>query len=99
MVSSVAIATAQGFRDDCHGTMATNVLMEDPLRVFIGIILGIALTVATAFICDALRPSAGQGETAARPMVNWDVVQDNLRGVSERVQEGWARLVNHRSPV
>jgi hypothetical protein len=73
--------------------------MEASLRVFIGIILGIALTVATVFMCDALRPTGGPGEAAARPMVNWDVVQDNLHGVSERMQEAWARLTNRHSPV
>jgi hypothetical protein len=73
--------------------------MEDPLRVFIGIIIGIVLTVGLVFLCDTLRPTGGPGEAAARPMVNWDVVQDNLRGVSERIQEAWARLTNHHSPV
>ena len=68
---------------------------EETLRVFLGIILGIALTIGTAYITDALRPEAGPDETAARPMVNWDVVADNLHGLSERVQQGWARLTNH----
>ena len=69
------------------------------MRVFIGIILGIALTIGTVFLCDALRPTGGQNEAAARPMVNWDVVEDNLRGVSERIQEAWNRLTGHRSSV
>jgi hypothetical protein len=79
--------------------LSVNELMEGPLRVFIGIILGIALTVATAFLADALRPTGGPTEAAARPMVNWDVVEDNLRGVSERIQEAWNRLTGHRSSV
>jgi hypothetical protein len=64
------------------------------LRVFIGIILGILLTVGTAYVTDALRPGTGHGtdETAARPMVNWDVVDQNLRALSSHIQEGWTRL-------
>jgi hypothetical protein len=64
------------------------------LRVFIGIILGILLTVGTAYVADALRPGTGHGtdEAAARPMVNWDVVDQNMHAVSARIQEVWTRL-------
>jgi len=64
--------------------------MEGPLRLFLGIILGIILTIGTAYVADALRPD----DAAARPMVNWDVVDQNLHGISERIQDGWARLTN-----
>jgi hypothetical protein len=68
---------------------------ESPLRLFFGIIIGIALTIGTVSLADALRPTGGTDEISARPMVNWDVVQHNLQNVSTKVQEGWTRLTGH----
>lgn len=66
---------------------------EDPLRVFLGIILGILITIGGVYIADALRPASGPDQTAAvRPMVNWDVVSDNVHGLTVRIQEAWTRL-------
>jgi hypothetical protein len=67
---------------------------EEPLRVFIGIIVGILLTIGTAYVADSLRPGTGSTgtEVAARPMVNWDVVGDNFRSLSTKAQEAWTRL-------
>jgi hypothetical protein len=66
------------------------------LRTFIGIILGILLTIGTAYVADALRPGPVPGSTGtdvvARPMVNWDVVGDNFRTLSTKAQEAWTRL-------
>jgi hypothetical protein len=63
--------------------------------LFLGIIVGIVLTVGTAYIADALRPAPGADEAAAKPMVNWDVVDRNLHGIGSRLQEGWTRLTGH----
>jgi hypothetical protein len=62
-----------------------------------GIILGVALTVAVAFIADssATAPTTtGSGSSTAvhRNMVNWDVVGDRMRGARERLRDTWARL-------
>lgn len=65
------------------------------MRLFFGIIIGIALTIGTVSLADALRPTASTDEIAARPMVNWDVVQHNLQAVSTKVQEGWTRITGH----
>jgi predicted membrane protein len=65
---------------------------ETPLRIFLGVIIGILLTIGTAYVVDSFRPSSSTDELATRPMVNWDVVDHNLHGVSARVQEGWTRL-------
>lgn len=62
------------------------------MRVFIGIIVGILLTVGTAYLVDAMRPAPGPDAVATRPMVNWDVVEQNFHSLSSRVQEGWIRL-------
>ena len=56
------------------------------MRLFFGIILGIALTVGGAYVVDS---TAGAG--AAR-MVNWDVVAKNVDGVTNFVRDGWKKI-------
>lgn len=68
------------------------------MRVLFGIILGVALTVSVAFISDSLAtgPATTTGSDSAtvahRPMVNWDVVGDNMRIAQERVRAAWMKL-------
>ncbi len=64
------------------------------MRLIIGIILGIALTVGGAFISDTLRPAAGSDGVEAKPMVNWDVVGQKCKNVSTELQDAWNRLTN-----
>jgi hypothetical protein len=59
---------------------------ERHMRLFFGIILGIALTVGGAYVADSM---AGTG--AAR-MVNWDVVSKNFDDVTNALREGWRKL-------
>jgi hypothetical protein len=69
------------------------------MRVFFGIILGVALTVSVAFISDTLAndppATTGSGSTATlehRQMVNWDVVGDKMRAARERIRATLAKL-------
>ena len=62
------------------------VFREGQMRLFFGIILGIALTVGGAYVVDS---TAGAG--AAR-MVNWDVVARNVDGVTNFVRDGWRKI-------
>ena len=69
------------------------------MRVFFGIILGVALTVGVAFISDTFAndPPATTGSDSAvtlhhRQMVNWDVVSDKMRVARERIRATWTRL-------
>ena len=67
------------------------------MRVFVGMILGAALTAGAAFVHDnwAARPPAGDASAVAvqsRPMVNWDVVNENWRTVSQRARAAWTAL-------
>jgi hypothetical protein len=74
------------------------------MPMFAGLILGIILTIATAFLYDTstgraangLPPSAAAGRP---PLVNWDVVDDDwrdvkvaLQNVGAEVERGWKRL-------
>ena len=54
------------------------------MRVFLGIILGVLLTVGGAYVADS---SAG-----ARPMVNWDVVSKNIDGLTGWARDSWKKV-------
>ena len=76
------------------------------MPMFLGMILGSALTVLTVFVVDSTTTTAtavaGSPSTAeTRQMVNWDVVgvrvrglRDDLRRFGARVQDGWHRLAS-----
>jgi hypothetical protein len=66
------------------------------MRLFLGIVLGICLTVGITYMSDVLRTGPGPDGVQARPMVNWDVVDRNVQDLSSRVQFGWARLTRGR---
>jgi hypothetical protein len=60
------------------------------MRLLVGMILGAALLVGVAYYHDTnLVGAPGQ---SARPMVNWDVVNDVTRGISARVRAQFDRL-------
>jgi hypothetical protein len=66
------------------------------MRVLLGIILGVFLTIGFAYVYDAstIRPPEPTAQTSVeqRPMVNWDVVSRNWRGWSSGVQNTWNKL-------
>lgn len=61
------------------------------MRLFLGIILGILLTIGGAYVIDAARPANSE----IKPMVNWEVVQEKFRGLATSAQDGWNRLTGH----
>ena len=68
------------------------------MRLIFGMILGAALTIGGAYVADtASKPAAG---VEARPMVNWDVVGQQLRFAHHHDQAGLGqahRLIQPRS--
>jgi hypothetical protein len=66
------------------------------MRLFLGIILGVFLTIASAYVIDSLTTgpaTAGAEATVQRkPMVNWDVVDHNWTSFTRSVRSGWNRL-------
>ncbi len=64
------------------------------MRFITGLILGVILTIGSAYVVDAMHTAPGAAERPAPQMVNWTVVNENLRVLSGDVQTGWDRLVS-----
>ena len=63
------------------------------MRFISGLIVGVILTIGSAYVIDAMHGAPG-ADGVAPQMVNWTVVNANLRGLSTDVQNGWDRLVS-----
>jgi hypothetical protein len=76
------------------------------MPIFLGVILGVLLTIAGTFTYDTmsgraangLPPSAAGGQP---PMVNWDVVrvdwhqlEVNMRDMGTQLENGWKRITS-----
>ncbi len=62
------------------------------MRFLLGIIVGICLTIGGAYLYDSRATAEASSTTAARPMVNWDVVATNWERANSRVRKEWDRL-------
>jgi hypothetical protein len=62
------------------------------MRLLLGIIIGALLTVSVAFIADNWNAGSTSTPVEHRTMVNWDVVDQNMRIVRHRAREVWDRL-------
>jgi len=55
------------------------------MRLFFGLILGVAITIGGAYAIDSMAGGGGR-------MVNWDVVAKNLDGVVALARDGWKKI-------
>jgi hypothetical protein len=63
------------------------------MRFLLGIIVGAALTVLTAYVVDNRAAVVGaENTTMTRQMVNWDIVSQNWTQFSDRVRGEWRKL-------
>ncbi len=63
------------------------------MRFLLGIIVGAALTILTAYVLDNRAAYAGaETTTTHRQMVNWDIVSQNWQQFSDRVRGEWRKL-------
>lgn len=58
---------------------------EIEMRFLLGLILGCVLTVAGAYIADAVH-------APNKPMVNWDVVASHVDAVTALARQGWKKI-------
>ena len=69
------------------------------MRLFLGILLGVFITIAGAYIYDSMTVGTAAATAQApagdvtKPMVNWDVVDHNWHVLTDRVRHTWNRLV------
>jgi len=65
------------------------------MRVLIGILLGVTITVGGAYLYDSHNAvTAANANSLHRPMVNWDVVSSNWHRLTERARAEWTRLAS-----
>jgi hypothetical protein len=63
------------------------------MRVLFGIILGALLTIGAAYVYDSHNALAATSDqaSAARPLVNWDVVATKWQRLSDLARHEWTR--------
>jgi hypothetical protein len=69
-------------------------VLEAAMRVFLGIILGVLLTVGIVYVADAGHQAtcpAAEG----RPIVNWDEAALRYKNISAAIETGWHKLTGH----
>lgn len=62
------------------------------MRFISGLVIGISLTIGTAYIHDMLYAPATMDSAVARPMVNWDTVGAAARRAVKGARMQWDRL-------
>jgi hypothetical protein len=62
------------------------------VRLFFGIIVGIALTLGAAYIYDSVRDTSGGEGSFDRPVVNWDVLGHSVKSLPSALRDGWERM-------
>ena len=63
------------------------------MRFLLGIIVGAALTILTAYVVDNRAAVVGiETTTTTQKMVNWDIVSQNWQQFSDRVRGEWRKL-------
>lgn len=63
------------------------------MRFLLGIVVGAALTILTAYVVDNRAAVVGvDATTTTQKMVNWDIVSRNWQQFSDRVRGEWRRL-------
>ena len=69
------------------------------MRVFLGMILGVVLTLGVAYIHDSRTTATlAPGQiTAQQNMVNWDVVSSNWHAVRVKMRDAWTGLSDRMS--
>jgi hypothetical protein len=68
------------------------------MRVLLGIILGVLLTVGGTYLYDTHNAAAAVSAPAQteRPLVNWDVVGRKWHGLTEQAREEWIKVASDK---
>jgi len=61
------------------------------MNLLLGLILGVLLTIGTAFVADAFSASEVTTDTCSKQIVNWDIAKERLHETTATVATGWER--------
>lgn len=64
------------------------------MNLLFGMVVGILLTIGTAFITDAYSAPEVTTENCSKQIVNWNVAKDRLHETTSSIATGWDRLKN-----
>jgi hypothetical protein len=62
------------------------------MNLLLGIIVGVLLTIGTAFVADAFTAAEVTSETCFKQIVNWDIAKERLHETTASIEKGWDRL-------
>jgi hypothetical protein len=62
------------------------------MNLLLGIVVGVLLTIGTAFIADAFTSAQVTSETCSKQIVNWDIAKERLHEANASIETGWNRL-------
>lgn len=68
------------------------------MRFLTGLIVGILLTIGTAYVVDSTKATAAEDKSSQK-MVNWAVVSENLRGLTSEIHDAWTFFVGKAKEV
>jgi hypothetical protein len=68
------------------------------MRFLLGVIAGVLLTVGIAFVADSTVTAEVTPDTN-RQIVNWEVAQERLHGLTTLVRNGWEWLEHEINPL
>jgi hypothetical protein len=62
------------------------------MRLLLGLILGVLLTIGGTYVYDSAHAPATTAAAAQRPLVNWDVVNVKWNHLTTRARDEWTRI-------
>ena len=62
------------------------------MNFLFGIVVGILLTIGTAFMADAFVTSDVTADTCSKQIVNWDIAKERLHETTASIETGWNRV-------
>jgi hypothetical protein len=66
------------------------------MRILLGIVLGVVLTILVAYVLDAGRAPVCPAGGVGCPLVNWDEANTRFKTIENALQSAWYRLTGHR---
>jgi ABC-type nickel/cobalt efflux system permease component RcnA len=62
------------------------------MNLLLGIVVGIVLTIGTAFMADAFATSNMTADDCSKQIVNWEVAKERLHETTASIATEWSRL-------